>query len=63
MQEKVEWKDGTGKTQDKQDQELELGEPTNIIQDLLKPHDGETEGLRVCVSRVLKSMCYSLLSI
>lgn len=63
MQEKVEWKDGTGKTQDKQDQELELGEPTNIIQDLLKPHDGETEGLRVCVSRVIKLMRYSLLSI
>lgn len=46
VQEKVEWKDGTGKTQDEQDQELELGEATNIIQDLLKPHGDEMERLR-----------------
>lgn len=54
MQEEVEGEDGAGEAQDQQEQELEPGEATNIIEDLLKPHGDGTEAvclrLSVCLS-------------
>lgn len=40
VQEEVEGEDGAGEAQNAQEQELEPREAANIVQDLLKPHDG-----------------------